>query len=420
MPTPIDPPFAAEHAPVLIICTRDPRGNSSGRKMVLQTIITSLCKLGHPVTVAHFGSPEAAAVLDAVQYVALPSPSRLQQLGSAIRWFIGGSISLNEGLYQSHHTLGMLKHIAQQAGAKIVVTDMLRTAFYGANLNLPWIADLDDLLSRRYRAMASDYSEQSNVLGYSGSALSRVLVRLLQPLMPWVLRREALIIERREIDVARQANLTTLVNAEEARTLTELSGHQVFHTPMAVPGPTILPRNHNRPRELVFLGGLNYGPNLKSVVQFDSEIRPALEQANIFDLTLHVIGNPGIASEYSFSDAVVLEGYLDDLDHAMQQYKAMLVPRVLPGGVKTKIVVAARNGTIVLAHSTALEGMGLQDRHHILAWETEDELQKLLVGLRQGSFDLGRIGQAAHAWAVDNFSPEHLCNLWRQNIAKVI
>lgn len=188
---------------------------------------------------------------------------------------------------------------------------------------------------------------------------------------------------------------------------------------MAVTGPAELPSLTGRSEDLVFLGGLDYGPNLKSVLQFDRLISPALATMGQTGLKLHVIGHPaGTAGQ--FSDAVVLDGYVDDLDAAVQSYRAMLVPEVLPGGVKTKIIVAALNGTIVLAHRTALDGMGLQDGVDVLAWETSDELAERLRQLRNGDHDLDAMARAARKWAQDRYSPDVLAQTWRQFLAQAL
>lgn len=407
---------------VLLVCTRDPRGRLSGRKMVLRTIIESLASLGHEVTVAYFGpseAPGAGPFPGQPQYVVLPNPSVLDRLPGALRWLFTGSLSLNEALYRSSRAEVALIRLAGDTKAEVVITDMLRTADYGRSLGLPWVADLDDLLSRRYATLAKGYNAQSNLLGYHQSRVGRVLLRLGSWLMPLVLRREAAVAQRREIAVAHLAHVTTLVSASEAAVLAQSSGCMVWSAPMAVAGPPELPALTGRSEDLVFLGGLDYGPNLKSVLQFDRIISPALADVGLADLKLHVIGHPAGKSG-QFSDAVVLEGYVDDLDTAVQSYRAMLVPEVLPGGVKTKIIVAALNGTVVLAHRTALDGMGLQDGVNILSWETSGDLAERLRQLRNGEHDLEAMARAARLWAQGRYSHAVLTQTWRQILARAM
>lgn len=407
---------------VLLVCTRDPRGRMSGRKMVLGTIIESLATLGHEVTVAYFGKSEdhsAGSFSEQYQYVALPNASVYDRLPGVLRWFFMGSLSLNEALYRSRRAEAALIRLTRDIKAEVVITDMLRTAQYGARLDIPWIADLDDLLSRRYSNLAEGYNAHSNLLGYYESGLGRILLRLGSWLVPSILRREAAAAERREIEVARLAHVTTLVSSSEAAVLTQASGRKIWSAPMAVAGPAELPVLTGRSEDLVFVGGLDYGPNLKSVLQFDRLISPALADVGLADLKLHVIGHPAGMSG-ALSEAVVLEGYVDDLDTAVQSYRAMLVPEVLPGGVKTKIIVAALNGTIVLAHRTALDGMELHDGVDVLAWETSADLAERLRQLRNGQYDLDAMARAARLWAQERYSREVLTQTWHQILASAM
>jgi glycosyltransferase involved in cell wall biosynthesis len=407
---------------VLLVCTRDPRGRMSGRKMVLRTITESLSALGHQVTVAYFGAAavdEAAPATDSHRYIRLPDPSPVDRLSGALRWLFRGSISLNEALYRSARAASALATLAREAGADVIITDMLRTAHYGAVSGLPWVADLDDLLSRRYTTLAAGYNAQTNLLGYYDSRFGRLLLGYGAWLMPLVLRREAKATARREVEVAQSAHVTTLVSATEAEALSRNSGRRVFSAPMAVEGPATLPPCTGRKRDLVFLGGLDYGPNLKSVLQFDRQIGPTLAGHGITDLKLHVIGHPAGQGK-AFSDTIVLEGYVEDLDKAVQSYQAMLVPEVLPGGVKTKIIVAALNGTLVLAHRTALDGMGLEHGVDVLAWDHDKDLADLLRRLRQDEFDVGAITAAARHWASERYGREVLVGVWRDILAEAI
>lgn len=403
---------------VLLVCTRDPRGRMSGRKMVLWTIIDSLRALDHRVTVAFFGPPDASDKRPtnvALRFVSLPDPSVAERLRHALRWLVRRDLSLNESMYMGHGAEAVLRECASESGADVVVTDMLRTAPYGALLGLPWIADLDDLLSQRYWTMADTYSPETNLLGYHRSRLGRAALRIAGRLMPWVLRREAEVISAREIAVARLAQVTSLVSAAESEFLAQLAGVEVRAAPMKVTGPSDWVPIDDRPLDLVFLGGLDYGPNLRGVLDYDIKVRPLLDSSGFSGLKLHVIGHrPEVLIE--FSDAIVLEGYVDDLDTAMQRFCAMLVPEVPPGGVKTKIIVAALNGTVILAHRSALHGMELTDGLDVLAWESAEDLARLLGALRDRNFDIQSMTRAARNWAETRYGPDVLVKIWQRNI----
>lgn len=405
---------------VLLVATRDPRGKMSGRKMVLRTIVESLTAIGCTLTVAHFGPPEGPTDQGRIRYIALPSAhvgARLLRCGAA---FMLGHRSLNEALYQSPAARRIVAGVIADRGIALVVTDMIRTAEYGARSGLPWIADLDDLLSDRYARMAVSASSAGNLLGYSDTVALRVLARLLGILQPMVLRREARILRRREIAVARSAGVASLVSRQEAERLATATGISVVATPMSVAEPARPPGPAPRPNELVFLGGLDYGPNLKSVLGFDREVLPELQAGGIGDVCLHVIGSATDRERGLLSASIHCRGYVDDLDTALQSYRAMLIPEVEPGGVKTKIIVAAMNRTLVLAHVTALEGMGLEAGVNVLPWSEPSELALLIAAMRRGDFDTSAMTDSAFTWARQNFGKAVLRESWERNMAQAL
>ncbi|WP_102226390.1 glycosyltransferase family protein [Acidimangrovimonas sediminis] len=404
---------------ILMVCTRDPRGRMSGRKMVLRTVVDSLTALGHKVTLCHFGSSSGPGPdpNDGAVYLRLPLPTALELLVNGVLALALGRRAINEALYDSSRAHRIVADLVAWNGYDLVITDMVRTAGYGARSGLPWIADLDDLLSERYGYLAGAGKRTDNLFGYHSAPLIRRLVQVARQVQPLILRRESRILARREAAVARLADLTTLVSEAEAAALAARSGRPVTDTPMAVAGPARAPDERRRAREAVFLGGLDYGPNLVALRQFDGQVIPALRARGIGDFTLDVIGTATAQQAAALSGAIRVRGYIDDLDTALQGYETLVVPAVTPGGVKTKIIVAALNGTLVLAHASALEGMGLTPGTNVLAWEGAEDLARILAALREGRIDRAPIARAARNWALARYAPEVLRERWRRNVA---
>jgi glycosyltransferase involved in cell wall biosynthesis len=401
---------------ILLLFTRDPRGRMSGRKMVLTTIVQSLLGLGHEVTVAHFGAAcVAPSPADPVRYIALTGPSAPERLLNLSLAFLVGHRSLNEALYDNSRARREIDGILAGESFDLVVTDMIRTAPYGARTGLPWIADLDDLLSSRYTYLAAHAERTDNLIGYHDAPLLRRLP--LAKVLPLILRREARILARREDWVVAKADFVTLVSEAEAAELSARASWPVGATPMAVAGPDSPPGTGNRPREMVFVGGLDYGPNYTSLRDFGHRVIPVLQAQGIHDFRLDVIGLAETKHRQGLPPDIVLRGYIDDLNLELQSYRAMLVPEVPPGGVKTKIIVAALNGTVVLAHVTALEGMGLESGRSVLAWSTPEELAGLIARLRGGEIDIAALSETARAWAQRRYGPILLRETWGQNIS---
>lgn len=406
---------------ILLVLTRDPRGRSSGRKLVQRTIIRSLVALGHSVTAAYFGPTEDDPGQDVdtgprLTFLALTGAGRIERALALAGAAVFARSAINEALYHSRRADRELAALMSAQGADLVVTDMIRTARHGAASGLPWIADLDDLLSARYAQMAADRAAPFNLMGYLRAPALRAFLPLLGLALPALLRREAGILRRREAQVVRQASLTTLVSATEAAALSAAAGRRVVATPMAVAGPRHYADPATRPGEMAFLGGMDYGPNLTSLRGFDRIVRPGLMQAGVGPFRLDVIGVADAAQRRGFSPAIRFCGYADDLDAAVQRYRVLLVPQLPPGGIKTKIVVAARNGTLVLAHRSALGGMGMTEGQDVLAWTSAPELAARIEDIRAGRLDCTRMAERAQLWAIAGFGDARLCELWQRNL----
>lgn len=406
---------------VLVIMSRDPHGRMSGRIMVLQTILRSLSALGHAVTVASFGLSEATRARsdaggDAVAYHALPHAGKFELAASLARSFLFGHVSMNEALYSSRRARRTIADLVAAQAFDVVVTDMVRTASYGKDSGLPWIADLDDLLSERYARMAADETATPISFGYLNAPVLSRLAAVFNLLSRWVLRREAKVLRRRECTIACQADLVTLVSSTEAEALSKSGGTQVVATPMFIPAqqePILL---QDRPAELVFLGGLDYAGNFNALRDFDTMVRPKLAELGLKDVTLDVIGSAPHCLRGRFSSAIRFLGYVDALNNVLQGYRLMLVPQVTPGGIKTKIGVAARAGMVVLAHGTATEGMALAHGKDVLVWDTPEELAALITALRAHEIDAPMIARNAQDWVATFFGETRLQELWRRNL----
>ncbi|WP_201836599.1 glycosyltransferase [Microvirga zambiensis] len=409
---------------VLLVATRDLRGQLTGRKSVLRTTVESLVGLGHRVIVAHFGADTSentagpSEEYNQVRHIRIDGPRPWELMIQLCVGFLPGRKSLNECLYFSKRAQASLRDIVRSERVDVVITDMVRTAVYGESLRLPWIADLDDLLSLRYSLLAKERRGLDGLLGYHKAPAIRSLSPLVRPILEMVLRREAAILVRREIAVAQQAGVTLTVSPTEAETLAFASSRSISTAPLRVKGPARIAPFEDRRRDLVFLGAFSYQPNRDAVQTFDSRIRLDLNSRGLRDIDLHVVGEKGIG--YDFSPSIRFEGYVDDLDEELQKYKAMLVPELLQGGIKTKVVHAALNGTVVLAHESAITGMGMESGVNVLTWKTSEDLAGLLKRIRGNDENLPAIAENARVWAEANFGQQRAETKWKTYLASVI
>jgi glycosyltransferase involved in cell wall biosynthesis len=403
---------------ILYLLTRSPFGRSSGRKSVFRTVLNSLEALGHEVELAVFDSPGEAPETLPCHWLGRPGP--LTAARRALWAATSGRESLNEALYRCPRRRERVRALAREGGFELVLADMIRTAPYAAATGLPWILDLDDLLSERYRAWGDDPGRREALLGYYGRSLPAPLRRLAQAVAGLALKRETRLVERRERDWAQRADAVTLVSAVEARRLADRAGRPVAAMPMAVAIPAPRPVGNKPPtRRVVFVGGLGYQPNLDAIRYYLSDVRPALERIGV-DVVLDVVGDadPALRQELA-GPAINFLGYVDDVMETLAAYRVFVAPLVSGTGIKTKVLEAMAAGLAVVTTPEGIIGLDVRHGEHCLLARNAHEMATHVRDAFERPDEMEEIGQRARDYVAAGFSPEVLQRRWRSLLDEI-
>jgi glycosyltransferase involved in cell wall biosynthesis len=399
---------------ILYLVTRDPWGQSSGRKSVFRTVLRALDRLGHEVELVVFDEPEAGAAAPAPACHWLGRPGPAVAGWRAVLAAIGGRESLNEALYRCKRRRERVCELARKGGFDVVLADMIRTAPYAAATGLPWILDLDDLLSERYRAYAADKGARESLLGYYGRGLPGPLRRLAQAVAGLALSRERGLLERREVYWARRADAVSLVSSAEAERLTARAGRPVTAMPMSVdipPQPATIAGLARR--RAVFVGGLDYQPNLDALRYYCGEVRPALARIGC-DVGLDVVGQAERALREELGcDGVGFLGYVDNVMATLSGYTVFVAPLVSGTGIKTKVLEAMAAGLTVVTTPAGIIGLDVRHGEHCLLARSPDEMATHLREAFERPDELEDIGARARRYVADHFSHDVLEARWR-------
>jgi len=126
-----------------------------------------------------------------------------------------------------------------------------------------------------------------------------------------------------------------------------------------------------REQHFVFVGSLDYAPNIEGLDWFFDQVWPRLEDTGA---TLSIVGARPRRSAQAWGRmrGVEVIGPVDHVQPCLSDATALLVPLLTGGGSRLKIVEALATGCPVLSTSVGAEGLGLEPGAHLEVADTAD------------------------------------------------
>lgn len=165
-------------------------------------------------------------------------------------------------------------------------------------------------------------------------------------------------------------------------------------------------RQDARPDQCVFVGALDYKPNIDGIVWFCKQVWPRI-RASRSSATLTIVGrNPDPAvRNLSAVAGVHVAGSVPDVRPFMAEAGVVVVPLQIARGVQNKVLEALAMAKPLVATPQALEGLALQRGEHALQASDPDQWIDCLTSLFDEPETRKRLGSAGrqyvrthHAW----------------------
>jgi sugar transferase (PEP-CTERM/EpsH1 system associated) len=227
--------------------------------------------------------------------------------------------------------------------------------------------------------------------------------------MSWVYRREARTLLAFERELARTVGENIFCTPLEQRIFQEL-----------VPGASSLViRNgvdlaHYQPRAearesglLVFVGVMNYYPNVEGVAWFCRAVLPAV-QRRVPGARLAIVGSHPTAEVQALArlPGVTVTGFVDDPRTWLRRAAVSVAPLRIARGIQNKVLEAMAMGLAVVGTRAATQGVdGVPGRDYLVAESAEEQVEAVCALLldAERARDLGR---AARAFVEANYDWE--------------
>ena len=171
-------------------------------------------------------------------------------------------------------------------------------------------------------------------------------------------------------------------------------------TAFFAPLPEVASQNHS----LVFVGGLNWFPNLDALRWFDQSVLPEMIK-KWPKVILHVIGTT-VDVEWKHPDNIVCHGRVDDVRPYMAKATLFVVPLRIGGGTRLKILNALSMGNVVVSTKIGAEGLGTIDGEHIVIADDACEFAFAVDKYFQNADERKQISLKARLFVEENYEWE--------------
>ena len=225
----------------------------------------------------------------------------------------------------------------------------------GSPAKLRITVDFDDLFSRRMRTVVT--SQMPLSLGFAQKYFPAVLRRMIEgPLSRLVNYHEAATLPHIEHEIANTANSIVLVSEAERKLLADRVSQHAAACIYAIPPPALpqtdSPGVHG-PIRFVFIGSDRQIHNRLSI-GFLLNMWRTLEP----ETPLHIYGKQQTAVSVR---NIIWHGFVDEISDVYSDGSVLILPALLSGGVKTKVIEAWSHGRPVLGNHAAFEGVQISE-----------------------------------------------------------
>jgi glycosyltransferase involved in cell wall biosynthesis len=175
-----------------------------------------------------------------------------------------------------------------------------------------------------------------------------------------------------------------------------------------------LPEGDSTPA-LVFVGNMDYRPNVDAMMYFCSQVLPRVRCA-LPDVQMWIVGiNPRAEVRHLEGEGVHVTGRVDDVRPYYARSTACVVPLRAGGGTRLKILEAMAFGRPVVSTTIGCEGLDVVDGEHLFIADSADEFAEQTVRLlldealrRRVATEARRLAETCYDWDVVVTELEHV------------
>jgi glycosyltransferase involved in cell wall biosynthesis len=235
------------------------------------------------------------------------------------------------------------------------------------------------------------------------------------PLARALLRREARLMRRYELDTCRRFDQVVWVTPDDLRAVRrigQLDGPQSVIPICIDPGSVAVVEPLPVAPAVLFVGGMHWPPNAEGVSWFGREIWPLI-QDRVPGARFYAVGKAPPPDMVAVP-GVIAPGYVDDPEPTWQKGRAFVVPLLSGGGMRVKILDAWAHGLPVISTTIGAEGIEYRDGENILIADSPQEFARAVSCVLLDAAFAGQLGRNGRRWVEEKYEWRKVYQAWDQ------
>lgn len=332
---------------------------------------------------------------------------------------------LQVSLYSDKSINKQLKEIIEYEKPDVLMCDMIRTADYLKDYNIPKILDMDDMLSIRYKRQLDMDIEDVNPYGAFIYQFPKFIqgIMNLKTIKNYVLNLETKLLEEYETNISKKYDSIVFVAEKEAAQMNKKLGlNKAFAVPLGVNIEYFSEsKNYEYNKEcnsISFLGAMNVTHNESAVIHFCKNILPIIEK-HIHDIKFYIIGS-GVTEKIKnlskLNKNIIVVGRVDDIRKYIVKTEVFVCPMLFGSGIKTKNLEAMAMSIPVVTTSVGAESINAIDGKDWYIEDDNEEFAKRVIMLLKNENLRKNISLNGFNYVEKNFDWDNVMKNWNDVI----
>jgi sugar transferase (PEP-CTERM/EpsH1 system associated) len=155
--------------------------------------------------------------------------------------------------------------------------------------------------------------------------------------------------------------------------------------------------------ELVFVGSMDYHANISGVLHFVRNILPLIRE-KCPEVSFWIVGkNPPDEIRRLADKRIVVTGMVADVRPYLARAKVAVVPLLVGGGTRLKILEAMASGKPVVATSVGAEGIDARNGEHLILADSPEEFARAVLAFLDDPRRCADIGRLARSFVAQQY-----------------